>query len=113
MRSGAVGRECGQAEAETPESGTLWARGQHSCMQPHVAGGRGGVMSGELRRRQIFTTSIRAGKLKNWKSEKLTSRPATRPTRIPDFQDFRFSPAFAAHEILPNEPGRGWVRGMS
>ena len=56
---------------------------------------------------QVFTIFSQAGKLKNWKSEKLTTRLATRPTRIPDFQDFRFSPAPAAHEILPNEPGRG------
>jgi hypothetical protein len=37
--------------------------------------------------RQFFTTPIRAGKLKNWKSEKLTSRPAKLAHQI-----FRFSP---------------------
>ena len=41
----------------------------------------------------------------NWKSEKLTSRPATRPTRISGFQVF--TRTAAAPEILPNEPGRG------
>jgi hypothetical protein len=56
---------------------------------------------------QILTTSSPAGKLKNWKSEKLTSRPATRSTRISGFQDFRFLPAHAVPEILPNETGRG------
>jgi hypothetical protein len=40
---------------------------------------------------RFFTTPIRAGKLKNWKSEKLTSRQATGSTRISGFQDFRFS----------------------
>jgi hypothetical protein len=40
---------------------------------------------------------LRAGKLKNWKSEKLASRPATGPTRISAFQDFRFS----ARHLLP------------
>ena len=35
----------------------------------------------------------RAEKLKNWKSEKLTSRMATQHSRISGFQDCRFSPA--------------------
>jgi hypothetical protein len=44
-------------------------------------------------RRQIFTAPIRAVKLKTWKTEKLTARTLTQIARIPDFQDFRFSPA--------------------
>jgi hypothetical protein len=51
---------------------------------------------------RILNTASPAGKLKNWKYEKLTSRPATRPTRISDFQDFRFSPASSF-----TLPGRG------
>jgi hypothetical protein len=39
-----------------------------------------------------FQDTDRAGKLKIWETEKLTSRPATLPTGISDFQDFRFSP---------------------
>jgi hypothetical protein len=54
-------------------------------MQPHVAGGRGEGMSGATGRGQIFTAPIRAGKLKNWKSEKLTSRQATQHSRISGF----------------------------
>jgi len=41
-----------------------------------------------------------AGKLKNWKSENLTARPPAQIARIPDFQDFRFSPTHAPPEIL-------------
>jgi len=47
---------------------------------------------------QDFTASNSAGKLKNWKSENLTSRPATQLPRIPGFQDFRFSPPYAARK---------------
>jgi hypothetical protein len=36
----------------------------------------------------------------NWKYEKLTSRPATLPTRIPDFQVFTYP------RHLPTGPGR-------
>jgi hypothetical protein len=43
-------------------------------------------MSGAPCRRQIFTTPIRAGKLKNWKSEKLTAYPLEL-----ECQDFRIS----------------------
>jgi len=48
--------------------------------------GRRGADSGRC---QIFTTSIRGGKLKIWKSEKLT---LTELARISEFQDFSFSP---------------------
>jgi hypothetical protein len=34
---------------------------------------------------QVSGRPVRAGKLKNWKSDKLTPRPATRVTRIPGF----------------------------
>jgi hypothetical protein len=54
---------------------------------------------------QDFRVTSGGGKLKNWKSEKLTSRPATRLARIPDFQDFRFSPTTDAPEILQSGPG--------
>jgi hypothetical protein len=47
-----------------------------------------------------------AGKLKNWKSEKLTPSSA-QIARIPDFQNFRFSPTPATPEILPTD--LGWV----
>jgi hypothetical protein len=52
-----------------------------------------------------FQSDVRGGKLKNWKSEKLTSRPTPQPSRIPDFQDFRFSPITDTPEILPTGPG--------
>jgi hypothetical protein len=57
---------------------------------------------------QNFTATGPAEKLKNWKSEKLTSRPATRLTRISDFQDFRFSPL----HLLPGNLAGGFRDGV-
>ena len=91
--AGRAAENAGRGKGGVSESGTLRSGGQHSCMQPYVAGGRGEGMPGVPGRGQIFTAPIRAGKLKNWKSEKLTSSPATRHSRISGFQDFRFSPA--------------------
>ena len=78
----------------THSAGKKWFPGEQTLQTPH--GGRGG---------QDFGQHNRAGKLKTWETGNLTSRPATRPTRISDFQDFRFSPAPAAPEILPNVLG--------
>jgi hypothetical protein len=66
-------------------------------------GGEG--MSGAPCRCQIFTMPIRAGKLKNWKSEKLIACPRSQFARISGFQVFTRT---AAPEILPIGPGRGW-----
>ncbi len=54
---------------------------------------------------QVFTVPTGAGKLKNWKSEKLTAGTPAQIARISDFQDFRFSPTHATPEILPTGPG--------
>jgi hypothetical protein len=54
-----------------------------------------------------FRMPTRAGKLKIWETGKLSSRPATQPTRFSGFQVFTHPPANP--EILTNEPGRGGV----
>jgi hypothetical protein len=72
---------------------SLWATGGVPARSRMSPGARGVGMSGAPGRGQIFPASKAAGKLKNWKSEKLTSRPVTRPTRISGFQNFRFSSA--------------------
>jgi hypothetical protein len=50
-----------------------------------------------------------AVKLKNWKSEKLNARSSTQIARVPDFQDFRFSPTPATSETLPTGLGLAWA----
>jgi hypothetical protein len=52
-----------------------------------------------------------AGKLKNWKSEKLTARTLTQVARISDFQDFRFSPPMLFPSIWLGDRGWGAVNG--
>ena len=54
-----------------------------------------------------FQGADRAGKLKNWKSEKLTVCPLAQIARIPGLQDFRFLLASDTDEIPTTEPGRG------
>ena len=72
--------------------------------------GRGGDGIG-VGCRQIFTVAIRAGKLKNWKSEKLTARTLSQIARISGFQDFRFSPHMLSPRIWPGDRGWGTVNG--
>jgi len=57
---------------------------------------------------QNFTTRSHPGKLKTWKPDALLGLTAV---RIPDFQDFRFSPAPDTPEILPTGHGRGGIGG--
>ena len=57
---------------------------------------------------QIFTATSPAGKLKNWKSEKLTVCPLVQIARIPGFQNFRFSPL----HLLPENLGGGFRVGV-
>jgi hypothetical protein len=49
------------------------------------------VMASVTVQGQIFTGRVRGGKLKTWETGNLTSRPATRPSRISGFQVFRIS----------------------
>ena len=74
-------RERPRAGQSGPEVGTLDA-------DP----GNAVVMASVTVQGQIFTGRVRGGKLKTWKSEKLTSRPAPQLARIPEFQVFRISP---------------------
>jgi hypothetical protein len=71
-----------------------------------VGGGVGCVVTG-----QVSGHHTRGGKLKNWKSEKLTPGLPTWPARISGFQNFRFSPSPASPGILPIEPGLGHGAG--
>jgi hypothetical protein len=100
--------------AETAGNGTLWAtewRGPGAtwsgfCIAAVSATGR--------RVRRVgagFQGAEGAGKLKNWKSEKLNASGSP-IARIPDFQDFRFSPALLSPKSCRLSPdGVGWETG--
>ena len=95
-------RDWGWAMLGLPVNCRLRASGMASLPGPQMRSrhrGRDDVGLGCVGSGQDFDVAIRAGKLK-----KLTPRPATRATRISDFQDFTRA---VAPEILPNEPGRG------
>jgi len=71
---------------------------------------RGGGCRGR-RVGQNFTTPNRAGKLKNWKSEKLNADRTRQDSRIPGFQNCRFSLAQmhgpgAGEAAIPNGNNR-------
>jgi hypothetical protein len=106
--AGTEGRR--KPESETSESVSLCAAGRHP---DHGRRGRAEGVSGAPCRCQNFTTSKRPGKLKNWKSEKLTSGPPTRTACI-DFQNFRisdFHPSTCRPKIWLGESGAEWGRG--
>jgi len=74
--------------------GSLWAGERCICRRrwadPEKLGHRGGGNAGDGPVPDFHRDQFRPG---NWKSEKLTVCTPDQIARIPDFQDFRFSPA--------------------
>ena len=105
--AGRASGSAGRGEDGASESGALWlAVGADFVRLRHRGGGD--VGGGCVGSGQVFVVTERAEKLKTWKTEKLTSRLATRPTRISGFQVFTRT---TGTEILPNESGRGHGAG--
>jgi len=88
--AGWAAESAGRGHAEASESVTLRSTGGRTCPALRMSS----------RRRSGDDVGVRcvgsvqdfgAGKLRNWKSEKLTARAHPQIARISDFQDFRFS----------------------
>jgi len=107
------GQGWGMAEQGAAESGVLRSGVGMSSVPPMGRfGGAPAAVVECVGSGQDFGQHVRSGKLKNWKSEKLTARSLAQIARIPDFQDFRFSLTPDTPEILPVCPAKwNWGGG--
>jgi hypothetical protein len=92
-------------ESKTSESVSLWARGRRSHARFR---GREAEVSGAPRRGRAGSQGAdrKTEKLKNWKSEKLTSRPAKLARQ--DFRISGFHPSTCRPKICRLGPVGGW-----